>query len=78
MTVTEHARRRFLGLDVGAGIKTVGEDRTSTMLDFPEPATHKQLHSWLGKTNYIRSFIKGGYPNLYAPPTGLFEQGQKI
>lgn len=54
---------RFLRFELGKGAKWVPADRVQAMLDIEAPATRKALHTWLGKTNYLRAFIQG-YPQL--------------
>lgn len=53
----------FLGFTFGEGYCTVPPDRTSAMLKVPMPVNVTEMRGWLGRTNFLRQFVKN-YPRL--------------
>ncbi len=53
------AKINFLGLVIGEGEVTPDTEMYTTLTEWPEPRTKKELQSFLGFVNYYREFIKG-------------------
>lgn len=48
---------KYLGHNLSAGGRTIVEDRKKNILQAPKPQTKKQMMSFLGLTNYCRSWV---------------------
>jgi len=62
--------RGFLGLIVDGGLTRPDPHKIKTVVEWPQPSTHKQLQSSLGFANFYRRFIRN-YSRLAAPLTHL-------
>jgi hypothetical protein len=49
----------YLGHTISSDGVRPGKDKTQAVKDFMEPKTMKQLKSFIGLANYIRSYVKG-------------------
>lgn len=57
---------KYLGHQLSSGGRTILEERKTTILQAPKPVTKKQMMSFLGLTNYCRSWIPN-YAEMTAP-----------
>uniref|UniRef100_A0A8C7YA87 Gypsy retrotransposon integrase-like protein 1 n=1 Tax=Oryzias sinensis TaxID=183150 RepID=A0A8C7YA87_9TELE len=60
----------FLGFVITGGEVRPDPAKVSAVVDWPTPATRKQLQRFLGFANYLRRFIRN-YSSVAAPLTGL-------
>lgn len=61
---------KYLGHQLSAGGRTILEERKTAILQAPKPQTKKQMMSFLGLTNYCRSWVPN-YAELTAPLNSL-------
>lgn len=61
---------KYLGHNLSNGGRTILADRKTTVLHAPKPKTKKQLMSFLGLTNYCRSWIPN-YAEIVQPLSDL-------
>lgn len=65
----------FLGHNIGHGRITPQDNTVQRILDFPTPATKKQLRSFLGLIGWYQRFLPH-YSSITVPLTNLFQKGQ--
>ncbi|GBN24637.1 Transposon Ty3-G Gag-Pol polyprotein [Araneus ventricosus] len=70
-------RIEFLGHVVEDGKIFPSTLKTKSVLNFPEPANLKQIHSFLGLTGYFRKFIPK-YSTIARPLSDLFKKDRKF
>lgn len=68
---------KYLGHNLSAEGRTIMEDRKTAILQAPKPATKRQMMSFLGLTNYCRSWIPN-YAELTNPLMKLMYEGLKM
>jgi hypothetical protein len=70
---------KFVGHIVGSGTRRPCNDKIQAILEIPEPATPKQLRSFLGICNYYREYVPD-YSKIAVPLTEMTRptQGKKI
>ena len=61
---------KFLGHDVGGGMRSPNLEKVEAIISIPEPSTKKLLKSFLGMAGYFRSFIPN-YSDIVVSLTDL-------
>lgn len=64
---------KYLGHHLSAGGRTIVEERKTVILQAPKPVTKKQMMSFLGLTNYCRSWVPN-YAEITAPLQKMMNQ----
>jgi hypothetical protein len=65
-----HSTISFLGYIIAEGNVQMDPEKVRAVVDWPQPTSRVQLQSFLGFSNFYRSFIRG-YSNLAAPLSAL-------
>lgn len=68
---------RYLGYIVGNGCLKADPDKVAAILEFPAPATVRQVRRFLGITGWYRRFI-ANYADIAAPITDLLSPNGKF
>lgn len=68
---------RYLGYIVGNGCLKADPDKVAAILEFPVPATVRQVRRFLGMTGWYRRFI-ANYADVAAPITDLLSPTDKL
>ena len=65
----------FLGHDINEKGLNINSNKLKKLMDWPEPSTKKELHSFLGFMQFLSNSIKS-YAKIVAPLTNLLRQDQ--